>query len=400
MKKLSVAIAKLMIRDKRPVDIPEVRAKYGIMEGWLSILVNLLLFGIKITAGLKVQSAALIADAVHTLADSATSIVVIIGFKISQKPSDAEHPFGHGRVEPIATLIISILLFVAGFELLHHSINSILTPSNSKAGYLIIFIILGTAVIKELLARFSFAIGDYINSDALKADALHHRSDVFATILVVVALIASRYGYYNIDGIMGCFVSLIIFYSAYLIAKDAISPLLGEAPSPEFLKQVETLCLSIPGVLGVHDIISHQYGQNRITSLHIEVCHKENAVELHTIAEQIEDAIGTTTHGIAVVHIDPVNKNHPGYEAVSAIIRATIEKDDNIESFYDLKIIGENIETASILFDIETAETTPETENHAIIASLSNHLKSTFPGLRVRIKANPKFSYNVKYGDN
>lgn len=399
MEKTSIAIAKKLIRDKRPADIPEVRAKYGILEGWISIIINLFLFGIKITAGIKVQSTALIADAVHTLADSATSIVVIVGFKISQKPSDVEHPFGHGRVEPIATLIIAILLFVAGFELLHHSIQSILTPSNSRAGYMIIYIILGTVVIKELLARFSFAIGDYIDSDALKADALHHRSDVFATLLVVVALIASRYGYYNVDGIMGCLVSLIIFYSAYMIAKDAISPLLGEAPPPEFLEQIEALCLSIPGVLGVHDIISHKYGQNRITSLHIEVSHKKSAVELHTIAEQIEDAIGANTNGIAVVHIDPVNKNHPGYAAVSNIITASIENDHRINSFYDLKIIGENIETASILFNIETAGTIPETENHAIITTLSEHMKAVFPGIRIRIKTNPKFSYNVKYGE-
>ncbi len=400
MGKLSVTIAKILIRDKRPADIPEVRAKYGILEGWLSILVNLLLFGIKITAGIKVQSAALIADAVHTLADSATSIVVIIGFKISQKPSDVEHPFGHGRVEPIATLIISILLFVAGFELLHHSIISVLTPTTSKAGYVIIAIIMGTVVVKELLARFSFAIGDHINSDVLKADAMHHRSDVFATLLVVVALIASRYGYYNVDGIMGCFVSLIIFYSAYAIAKEAISPLLGEAPPPEFLKQVENLCLSIPGVLGVHDIISHQYGQNRITSLHIEVSHKQSAVKLHTIAEQIEDAIGATTNGIAVVHIDPVNKNHPGYSTISDIITSTIQKDERIDSFYDLKIIGENIETASILFDIIISNNVPETDNHAVITALSVEMKAVFPGIRIRIKANPKFSYNVKNGEN
>ncbi len=395
MKKLSVSIAKKLIRDKRPPEHPDVRVKYGILEGWLSILVNCLLFIIKITAGIKIQSAALIADAVHTLADSATSIVIIIGFKISQKPSDAEHPFGHGRIEPIATLIISILLFVAGFELLHHSIRNIMTPSNTKAGYMIILIILGTVIIKELLARFSFAIGDYINSDALKADALHHRSDVFATLLVVVALIASRFGYYNVDGVMGCFVSLIIFYSAFLIAKDAISPLLGEAPSPEFLKQIEDLCLSITGVLGVHDIISHQYGQNRITSLHIEVCHKQNAFELHMIAEQIEDDIGVTTNGIAVVNIDPVNRNHPGYEAVSGIITSAIKKDDRINLFYDLKIIGENIENASILFNIETTDAIPETENNAVITELSDNIKASLPGIRIRIKANPRFSYNV-----
>lgn len=395
MKKISIWFARKLIRDERPSDNPDVRAKYGILEGWVSIIINILLFGIKIFAGIKVQSTALIADAVHTLADSATSIVVIIGFKLSRKPSDREHPFGHGRIEPVATLIISVLLFVAGAELFHHSIKSILSPTQSVAGLNIILIISATIIVKELLARFAFHIGDYIDSDTLKADALHHRSDVFATLMVVIALVASRYGYFIVDGIMGCMVTIVIFHSAYLIAKDAVSPLLGEAPSPELLKKIEEKCLSIPGVLGTHDIISHQYGQNSITSLHIEVAHTMSAVELHLIAEQIEDAVGDITRGIAVVHIDPVNKNHPGYSIISDHINRIIENDDRILSFYDLKIIGENIETASIVFDIETETDIEEKDNHVIIKDISDKLKTELPGLRIRIKVKPRFSYNV-----
>lgn len=395
MKQLSIWFAKKIIRDDRSPTHPEVRAKYGILEGWISIVVNILLFAVKITAGIQVKSAALIADAVHTLADSATSVVVIVGFKLSQKPSDAEHPFGHGRIEPVATLIISVLLFVAGAELFHHSIQTILHPTKSVAGIEIILIISATIIVKELLAKFAFIIGDYIDSDTLKADALHHRSDVFATLMVVVALAASRYGYFIVDGIMGCLVTIVIFHSAYLIAKEAISPLLGEAPSPELLKKIEEKCLNIPGVLGTHDIISHQYGQNSITSLHIEVAHTMSAVELHMIAEQIEDAVGDITRGIAVVHIDPVNKNHPGYRIISKMIQKIIEADDRLLSFYDLKIIGENIETASIMFDIEKNADVEENENHTIIKEMTEKLKTELPGLRVRIKIKPRFSYNV-----
>ena len=395
MKNISIWFANKIIRDERSPKHPEVRAKYGILEGWLSIIINILLFAVKITAGIKIQSTSLIADAVHTLADSATSVVVIVGFKLSQKPSDTKHPFGHGRIESVATLIISILLFVAGAELFHHSLLSILNPTQSKAGVAIIIIISATIIIKELLAKFAFVIGDYIDSDTLKADALHHRSDVFATFMVVVALIASRYGYFIVDGIMGCMVSLVIFYSAYSIAKDAVSPLLGEAPSPEMLKQIEEKCLSIPGVLGTHDIISHQYGQNRITSLHIEVSHIKTAVELHMIAEQIEDAVGESTNGLAVVHIDPVNKNHLGYKTVSTLLSNIIKNDERVISFYDLKIIGENLDTASIVFNIETNEVIDEKENHSIINSVSEKIKAEQPGIRVRIKIKPRFSYNV-----
>jgi cation diffusion facilitator family transporter len=391
----SLFLIKKLLNEKRPPTHPDVRIRVGIIEGWVSIIINTLLFGIKIVAGLSINSTALIADAIHTLSDSATSVVVIAGFKLSQKPSDDEHPFGHGRVEPVATLIIAILLFVAGAELFHQAITRVLIPVESIANYYIIAIIAVTAVIKELLARFSFTLGDYIDSSTLKADGLHHRSDVLATLLVVLALVSSRYGFFMIDGIMGCMVALIIFYSAFTIAKDAINPLLGEAPSPALLKKIETLSSEIPGVLGVHDIIVHQYGQNRITSLHIEVSHKKNAFELHMLAEEIEDIIGSITNGIAVVHIDPVNRSHPGYKIIANEIDEIIKKDERIVSFYDLKIIGEKIESGSIIFDITTHDDIKETDNHLIIKDISEKLKLKFPLIRIRIKVNPKFSYNL-----
>lgn len=393
MKKISASIASTLIRDKRPLDTPEVRAKYGILEGWVSIIGNILLFIIKITAGIKVQSTALIADAIHTLADSATSAVVIIGFKASQKPSDKEHPFGHGRLEPVATLIISVLLFVAGFELLKQSVYCILNPKPTHAGVPIIILISGTIVVKELMARFSFHLGDLIDSNALKADALHHRSDVYATALVVVALVASKYGFYMADGVMGCMVSVIIFISAFAIAKDAIGPLLGEPPSRKFIEQIEQLCKAKPGVIGVHDIVSHQYGQTNITSLHIEVSHKETALKLHWIAEDIEEEIAKKTNGMVVVHIDPVNREHPGYNDISETIGQIVDNYEKTNSFHDLRIVGEYPERCTAIFDIVTSDETMESENHEIIRYMKDKIAQTFPAMKIVIKATPKYSF-------
>jgi cation diffusion facilitator family transporter len=335
VRKITSWIVSKVIKDHQKINDLKVRAQYGSLEGWVSIVINVILFGVKITAGLMINSVSLIADAVHTLADSVTSVVVIVGFKMAGKPSDKEHPFGHGRMESVATLIVAVLLFVAGVELIEKSVHSIFTPHTATAPVWVILIIAFTILIKELLARFSFILGDMIDSKALKADALHHRSDVIATALVVVALIASRFGFDRIDGIMGVFVSLIIFYSAYEIGKDAIDPLLGEAVSKDTLKEIEKIARKREAVFGVHDIIFHKYGQTSIISLHIEVSDKDDVTKLHSLSEEIEEEISLAMGGVVVVHIDPINKDHPKYEMISKTLNDIISEDPRVNSFHE-----------------------------------------------------------------
>lgn len=393
MKRVSLFFSSLFIPKDAPVDDPAVRARYGVLEGWASIVGNTILFGIKLYAGILVKSTALIADAFHTLSDTATSVVVIIGFKLSQKPSDKEHPFGHGRVESVATVIIAVLLFVAGFELLKASIEAVRHPARTTASIPVILIVIGTVIAKQVMARFSFDIGEHINSAALKADALHHQSDALSTIPVLVALAASRYGYYSLDGIMGCLVSVAIFISAYQIMKDAVNPLLGEAPSPEFIRMIEDRCKHIPGVLGVHDIISHAYGQTRITSLHIEVCASERALALHRLAEKVEDEIGNVTHGQVVVHVDPVNRDHPDYMKICKSLEYIVSENDKADSFHDLRIVGESEGPATAIFDIVTRETVPESESSQVADEIRDAFSEAFPDMKTVIRTAPKYSY-------
>lgn len=394
MKTFALWFASFFISDHTRTTDPDVRSRYGVLEGWVSIVGNALLFAVKLVIGLSVGSAALIADAIHTLSDSATSAVVIVGFTMSRKPSDSEHPFGHGRIEPVATLIIAILLFVAGFELLKHSITAALNPTVAKASYGAIAIVAGTALFKELMARFSFALGDLIDSATLKADALHHRSDAFSTLLVVVALGASHLGYAKVDGIMGIGVSLVIFASAWGIAREAVNPLIGEAPSQAFLDEIEGACRSVTDVLGVHDIVVHNYGENRIVSLHIEVSHHLSALAIHEIAEDVEKAVGRITGGMVVVHMDPINRDHPHYNTVLTEIQKVVAEDERVLTFHDLRIVGTTLNRGTILFNITLNNSDRPGDQREVLRETQEKIQARFPGLDLLIKITPMFSYN------
>lgn len=394
MKKFTAWLSAKLIKDHKNIRDPEVRARYGTLEGVTSILLNTILFGIKITTGIYLQSIALIADAIHTLSDSVTSIIVIIGFKAAKKPSDKEHPFGHGRMEYIAALIVSVFLFVAAFEFLEGSIRRIINPVSYDAPIGIIILITLSMAAKELIARFSFALGNIIKSKTLEADAIHHRTDAVSTALVIVALISSRFGIIILDGIMGVFVSIIIFYSAYRIAKGAIDPLLGEAPSKETVKEIENIARSNTKVSGVHDMIFHKYGQTSIISLHIEVSDKESAAKLHMLAEEIEEKIIDEMGGIAIVHIDPINKDHPKYNVIAEKVRDIVSHDERIQSFHELRIVGWDIDKCTVIFDIVLEASVKETELSDIIQSIIEKFKPSFPQIKLVIKNEPKYVYN------
>ncbi|KPK75590.1 MAG: hypothetical protein AMJ79_10840 [Phycisphaerae bacterium SM23_30] len=293
------------------IDNVKVRARYGYLEAWTSIVINMLLFAVKMVLGVMVNSVAVIADAVHTLSDTGTSIIILIGFRIAKRPADREHPFGHGRMESIATLIVAVLLMVAGFELLRSAVERILKPTVEKAEitWLVGLILIGTMAVKELMARFAREMALLVKSKTLQADAWHHRSDALSTLLVLAAMVCAYLGYSYVDGVAGVGVALIVIYSGYAIGRDAISPLLGERPRQELLDEIKNTARSFEGVRGVHDVIVHRYGQHKVISLHIEVSAEESVTKLHDLSEEVTEAIEKKWGGSAVVHIDPLNKD-------------------------------------------------------------------------------------------
>jgi len=396
MKTFTKWIVRKFIPDYGNTENPLVRARYGFLEAVTSILINLLLFAVKGVLGVMIGSVALIADAIHTLSDSGTSIIILIGFRIAKKPSDREHPFGHGRAEPIAALIVAVILTVTGIELLKSSGIRIWQPQ-IKPGQIsgsIIIILIGTIVIKELLARFARELGRMIDSKTLEADFWHHRSDALSTLFVLAAMAGAYYDYKYVDGVAGIAVALIVIFSGYIIARDAISPLLGERPSKKLIYLVEETARSLKGVHGVHDVIVHRYGQINLISLHIEVDDTQSVHELHDLSEQVEELLEHQLDCSAVVHIDPLNKDHERYQEIHDAIRIITGQDGRISGFHDLRIVGHGGRTKAI-FDITLNENISRSrkETEDIVRQLHTSLAGKLPDIRLVIKTEPRYAY-------
>jgi len=377
--------------DRRVEERAARRTAYGILEGWVGLILNGLLFAIKLALGLSIGSVALIADAVHTLADSVTSAVLIIGSRLARRPADAEHPFGHSRIEIVAAMIISVLLGVAGIEFLKSSVERVLEPSAIDASWLVAGAVVVLAVIKEWNARFASTLARVSGSTAIEADAWHHRSDVFATLLVAVGIVGGKYGVDVLDGVMGILVSVVILVTAFFLARESTDKLIGTAPSREEVEEIARAAMAVPGVLGVHDIVVHDYGDLRLVSLHVETPADESPMRLHSLAEKVQDRIGNGRKGNVVVHVDPVDRNHPRYAEIRAQVLEVVSADPRLRSFHDLRIVGEG-DYLSIIVDLVVVPDSGPAEE------IGNEIRaaiSTATGVeRVVAQVEPLFAYD------
>ena len=294
------------VKPENKVSDPIIRRKYAYLEAYVSIVGNLLLAVVKVILGLLLNSISLLADAAHTASDVLTSIVVLFGFKLSSSPADEKHPYGHGRIEFIATLIISIMLFVVGAEFGKSSYTRLISNAEVKGSFIVALVMVFGAVFKEWMARFSADLGNRTNSSALVADGWHHRTDGIASILVAVAIIASYYGYYKIDAIFGLLVSTLIIHTGINISLSAISQIIGEAPAEEELNEIENIALSVSGVSSVHKVNVHNYGCHKEISLHVQVDNDMSLIIAHDISEQVERTIEAKMDCRAIVHIEPI----------------------------------------------------------------------------------------------
>ncbi len=327
------------------------RAEIGALEGWVSIVLNAVMFIGKLIFGLIANSVSLIADAFHTLSDVATSIVVIIGFKVAQKPADREHPYGHGRAETIATLTIAILVGMVGLEFIKMGIERLFSNECVETSPLVITIVAITVIIKEWMARFASKLGDLINSDTLRAEAMHHRSDMLSSLLVIVALVGVYFHINWLDGVMALGVAAMMLHSGYEIAMGAIDELLGKPVTKELLNQIKSEAKQIHGVLNSHDIFVHTYGSHKFISIHLEVSEGQTPEETHHIADQVERRLNQSMNAEVVTHIDPVSIEGEAYQKTRDILD-NIVKSNQVEcSIQDLRIIGKPNPDA-ILFEV------------------------------------------------
>ncbi|MFQ5561642.1 MAG: cation diffusion facilitator family transporter, partial [Nitrospinota bacterium] len=297
---LTRILVKRFVRDSNNIDNPEVRSRYGRLEGWVSVVINLALFGIKVFGGIVVNSVSLIADAIHSLADMLSSGAVIYGFKAAAAPADKEHPFGHGRVENIVALIIAILLIVTGLEFLKAGVMRLYSPVQVEYNAVIIFLLLLTIGAKYWLARFSKKLGKTIQSKALEYDALHHKADMFTSFVVLLPLFSEKIGLVWLDGFVGVGIAGYIIYSGVDMAKEVFSPLIGESATYKELFVIKSIAMETEGVLGVHDIMMHKYGHIIIISLHAEVSEETPLVDVHEIIEEVEEKINAEMNATTI----------------------------------------------------------------------------------------------------
>lgn len=373
-------------------DTQRRRSTYASLEGWVSIVVNTVLFVIKLVLGLVSGSIALIADAIHTFSDSLTSVVVIVSARVARRPPDQEHPFGHGRVESIATVTCAALLGVTAFEFIKSSIERILSGAEIHLSWLIIGLVLATVVPKEWLARFARALGRASGNSTLEAEFWHHRSDVLSTFVVIVGMIGGYFGLTWLDGLMGLVVSLLLGKVAYDIARSAIDSLLGKAPSSGEIKSLRRQVLDVDGVRGVHDIVVHRYGETRFISLHVETTSELDATSLHDLAEAVERQVDSGHHGSVCVHVDPINRDHPDYEEIKSLIDQVIADDRCAEGHHDLRLVGSETDY-TIVFDVTLLPDCPHDEEETR-HRLVDVLRSETRAQDVVVEIEPRYSYH------
>lgn len=345
-------LSKIFIKDYTNTASPAVRQSYGVLCGIAGIVLNLFLFAGKFLAGFISNSIAITADAFNNLTDASSSVITLIGFKMAGQKPDSDHPFGHGRIEYISGALVSLAILVMAVELLKTSFRKILHPEDISFSILIVVILLISIAVKIYMGIYNRAIGEKINSSAMKATATDSFSDSLATAAVLLATLFSYFSKINIDGYCGILVGLFIFYAGLSAAKDTLNPLLGQSPDPEFVKRIEEIVLSYDDVIGIHDLIVHDYGPGRVmVSLHAEVPSSGNLLTLHDMIDNIEHRLRSTLKCDAVIHMDPICLDDKETQTLREQAEIFIHKLSPVLTLHDFRLVKGPTHT-NIIFDV------------------------------------------------
>lgn len=334
------------------VNDPQVRARCGNLAGLVGICCNLLLSAGKFLAGLLTGSVAISADAVNNLSDASSSIITLLGFRLAARPADDEHPYGHGRTEYLSGLAVSVMILLIGAELAKTSIQKILSPEPITTGMASILILAASILVKFWMAAFNRHVGRLIRSATLEATAADSRNDVISTGAVLIAtLLQMRFGW-NLDGYMGLAVAAFILWSGWGLVKDSIAPLLGQTPDPELVRHIADVTLSYPGVLGIHDMIVHDYGPGRqFASLHAEMAASADVLESHDTIDRIEKYFLEQEGLHVVIHYDPIVTDDSETGEAREFFAAEAKKLDSRLSIHDLRMVPGTTHT-NVIFDL------------------------------------------------
>lgn len=334
------------------VNAPQVRARCGNLAGLVGICCNLLLSAGKFLAGLLTGSVAISADAVNNLSDASSSIITLLGFRLAARPADDEHPYGHGRTEYLSGLAVSVMILLIGAELAKTSIQKILSPEPITTGMVSILILAASILVKFWMAAFNRHVGRLIRSATLEATAADCRNDVISTGAVLIATLLQMQFGWNLDGYMGLAVAAFILWSGWGLVKDSIAPLLGQTPDPELVRHIADVTLSYPGVLGIHDMIVHDYGPGRqFASLHAEMAASADVLESHDIIDRIEKYFLEQEGLHVVIHYDPIVTDDSETGEAREFFAAEAKKLDPRLSIHDLRMVPGTTHT-NVIFDL------------------------------------------------
>ena len=358
------------IKDSANIESTEVRTRYGMLASVVGIFCNVLLFSVKLTIGLILSSLAVTADAFNNLSDAASSIISFIGVKMAGKPADAEHPFGHGRIEYIAALIVSFLVIEVGFTFFKSSISKILHPEELSFDLVPFVILILSILVKLWMAFFNNKLGKRIDSKVMLATAADSLGDVITTSATVLSIIICHFTSINVDAIAGLIVSAIVIWSGISIAKDTLEPLIGERVPAELYQKITDIVESYDGIVGTHDLIVHNYGPNRsMATIHAEVPNDINIEVSHEIIDKIERDVKKDLNILLVIHMDPVEMRDEEVlslrEKTSRIVHAL----DPELNFHDFRVLKEN-EQRNLIFDLVVPDSYSEKDANRVMHQL------------------------------
>ena len=358
------------IKDSTNIESTEVRTRYGMLASVVGIFCNVLLFSVKLTIGLILSSLAVTADAFNNLSDAASSIISFIGVKMAGKPADAEHPFGHGRIEYISALIVSFLVIEVGFTFFKSSISKILHPEEISFDLVPFIILILSILVKLWMAFFNNKLGKRIDSKVMLATAADSLGDVITTSATVLSIIICHFTSINVDAIAGLIVSAIVIWSGISIAKDTLEPLIGERIPAELYQKITDIVESYDGIVGTHDLIVHNYGPNRsMATIHAEVPNDVNIEVSHEIIDKIERDVKKDLNILLVIHMDPVEMRDEEVlslrEKTSRIVHAL----DPELNFHDFRVLKEN-EQRNLIFDLVVPDSYSEKDANRVMHQL------------------------------
>ena len=345
-------LARYFIKNYEQTESPSVRQSYGVLCGSVGIGFNILLFIGKFLAGLISNSIAITADAFNNLSDAGSSLITLIGFKMAGQKPDTEHPFGHGRIEYLTGLLVSLLILLMGVELIKSSVSKILHPEATECTPVVAGILIVSILVKLYMYLYNRSTGRKIDSAAMMATAADSLSDMLSTSVVLIATLIGKFTGLQIDGWCGLLVGIFILYAGFSAAKDTISPLLGQPPQKEFVEKIESIVQSYPQVLGIHDLIVHDYGPGRVMiSLHAEVPASGDMLHLHDTIDNIERQLHRELHCDAVIHMDPVMNDDEETQELKKLVTCCLHELDKSLNLHDFRIVKGPTHT-NIIFDI------------------------------------------------